>query len=158
MVVLEPRTTRDFERYFDLRWRNLREPWGLPKGTERDERDDAAIHLMVCGKSRGELMGVARLNFNSPSEAQLGMLAVDRGFRGLGVGELLVCERERITRERGATRIVATVREWTVTFHERLGYQVVSSAHTVEGVIPHVWVEKILPQELALPSVAIAAG
>jgi predicted GNAT family N-acyltransferase len=145
MRVVEPRSQQDLERYFDLRWRNLREPWGLARGTEKDERDAGAIHLMIRGRSKSEVMGVARLNFNSDSEAQLGMLAVDRRFRGLGAGELLVRERERLARQRGATRVVATVREWTVGFHQKLGYRVVGPAHTVAEIIPHVWIEKLLP-------------
>ena len=39
-ALAEPRTTQEWESYFDLRWRVLREPWGQARGSERDDLGD----------------------------------------------------------------------------------------------------------------------
>jgi len=41
--LIVPETAVDRERYFDLRWRVLREPWQQPRGSERDDRERREI-------------------------------------------------------------------------------------------------------------------
>lgn len=85
MKVYEPKSAKDFERYFDLRWRILRKPWGQSRGTEKDKLEERSIHLMVCQSDRIP-MGVGRAHFSSPDEAQIRFMAVEEQFRGKGVG------------------------------------------------------------------------
>ena len=53
MKLIEPRTKTEFEAYYDLRWRILRKPWELQKGSEKDELDKSSYHLMVLDESTG---------------------------------------------------------------------------------------------------------
>ena len=37
-----PQSAEEFAAYYELRWRVLREPWSLPRGSERDELEGSA--------------------------------------------------------------------------------------------------------------------
>ena len=45
--ISAPETRDEFERYFDLRWRILREHWQQPRGSEQDDREDESLHCHV---------------------------------------------------------------------------------------------------------------
>ena len=49
--VIEPTTAEQLERYYDLRWRVLREPFQRPRGSEQDEYDQVGIHRMVVNSA-----------------------------------------------------------------------------------------------------------
>ena len=62
LILQSPRSPCEWDAYFDLRWRILRQPWGQPRGSERDSEDDSAFHLLLmdaagkalaCGRKRG---------------------------------------------------------------------------------------------------------
>src|SRR5712691_13327512 len=92
-----PETDIDRDRYFDLRWRVLRAPWQQPRGSERDEREDESIHLMIRG-TNGAALAVGRLHLNSPVEAQVRFMAVDPRWQGRGLGSTVLRELERRAR------------------------------------------------------------
>src|SRR6266487_593899 len=65
-TLAEPRTAQEWESYFDLRWRVLREPWGQPRGTERDDLDAESFHL-ILRDSAGAVVAVGRLHLDRKS-------------------------------------------------------------------------------------------
>jgi membrane protease YdiL (CAAX protease family)/ribosomal protein S18 acetylase RimI-like enzyme len=138
-----PETSEEFEEYYDLRWRILREPWGQPRGSERDDLDPTSDHV-TARDDAGRLVGVGRLHFNSEEEAQIRYMATEEDARGTGVGRAVVERLEAIARERGARRIFLNAREIAVGFYERLGYRVTGEGPTVFGVIKHSRMEKDL--------------
>src|SRR5207248_6380568 len=88
-ALAEPRTTQEWESYFDLRWRVLRKPWGQARGSERDDLDAESFHLLARDAA-GTVVGVGRLHLNSPSEAQVRYMAIDETFRDRGVGSRIL--------------------------------------------------------------------
>ncbi|MEM2942689.1 MAG: GNAT family N-acetyltransferase [Candidatus Bathyarchaeia archaeon] len=133
--ICQPETEEDFERYYDLRWRILRRPWKQPKGTEKDEYEGCAIHVMACAE--GRVVGVGRAHFNSEEEAQIRYMAVEAEYRGKGVGSSLIKELERRIREKGARYVVVNARENAVGFYLKNGYEVTGEAPTLFGCIHH---------------------
>ena len=136
MIVTEPTTPKDFELYYDLRWRILRKPWNQPKGSEKDELEDHSIHIMVCNEERIPA-GVGRAHFNSPDEAQIRYMAVEEKLQGKGIGTLILNELERKIIEKGAEYIVLNARDNAIKFYERHGYKIVKEAHVLFDAIPH---------------------
>jgi len=53
----------------------LRAPWNQPEGSEVDDIEDQSFHLMAVDDNN-EVIAVARLQFNSPTEEPLRYLAV----------------------------------------------------------------------------------
>jgi ribosomal protein S18 acetylase RimI-like enzyme len=143
MRILTPETEDDFARYFDLRWRILRAPWGEPRGSERDELDAAGWHRMACLSGRVPA-GVARLHLNSPGQAQIRFMAVEPDCRQRGIGTALVVSLEDVARQLGATEIVLHARDEAVGFYAGLGYEVTGTAHILYGSIRHQAMRKRL--------------
>ena len=139
----EPKSQREFDEYYDLRWRILRKPWNQSRESVQDERDGSAIH---SGAREGErLAGVGRLHFNSPAEAQVRYMAVEEGLGGQGVGSLILRELEVRARQGGATRVVLNAREKAVPFYRRHGYQLMELSPTLLfDSIVHRWMWKDL--------------
>ena len=141
--VREPANATELERYYELRWRLLRAPWGQPMGSERDGLEDGAFHLMACTPAE-EAVAVGRLHFNDPCQAQVRYMAVEPRFRSRGIGALLLRELEAQARLRGAGQMVLDARETAVGFYERCGYRATRPAHTLFGSIRHWHMEKPL--------------
>jgi GNAT superfamily N-acetyltransferase len=138
----EPASGREFELYYDLRWRVLREPWTSERESGKDEHEADAVHLMAWA---GEaLVGVGRLHFNSPDEAQVRYMAVAPDGQGQGVGGLILAELERRARMAGAKRIVLNARERACDFYRKHDYQVVDRSGILFDAIPHWWMQKPL--------------
>ena len=142
MNVEAPYTEDEFERYFALRWEILRAPWGVPRGSERDELDATAHHAVVWGDA-GEALAVGRVQLNSADEAQIRYMAVAAASRGRGLGRQIVERLEAVARQVGAKFVVLNARDSAMAFYSRLGYQVVGAAPALYS-IPHVKMRKEL--------------
>lgn len=141
--IIRPETGEDFERYFELRWGILAAPWNQPRGIERDELEDQAVHLMACGEDRVPV-AVGRVHLNTPSQAQIRYMGVAEEWQGQGLGRRLLAALEDEARRLGAQELVLNAREKAVGFYERCDYEVVAPAHLLFGCIPHFRMRKQL--------------
>ena len=141
MIITEPTSEKDFELYYDLRWRILRKPWDQPKGSEKDELEDKSIHIMVCDEDRIPI-GVGRAHFNSDEEAQVRFMAIEEEWQGRGVGGMILSKLEEKIKEKGVKHIVLNSRDIAIDFYEKHGYEIVKEAHTLFDVIPHYKMRK----------------
>jgi GNAT superfamily N-acetyltransferase len=142
-MIMAPTTPADWDAYYDLRWRVLREPWAQPRGSERDDREETSIHVMVCGSDRRPL-AVGRLHFPSPGVGQVRYMAVEPDLIGRGYGGRVLNELEQRAKAAGAKRVVLNARETAVRFYLRHGYAVVTEGETLFGSIKHQKMEKSL--------------
>lgn len=140
MIVKSPLTRQEFFDYYDLRWRILRAPWNQPKGSEQDELEGQAIHIIAVENDK--IIGCGRAHFNSDEEAQIRYMAVENQWQGRGVGKMILDELENRVVQKGAKKIILHARENVVRFYERNGYKLVKPSHTLFGVIPHYLMEK----------------
>ncbi len=142
-TLAEPRTAQEWESYFDLRWRVLREPWGQPRGTERDDLDADGFHLLVRDSS-GTVVAVGRLHLNSPCEAQVRYMAVDESHRDRGLGSRILSGLEDRARSDRVTGVVLNARDNTINFYRRHGYRVEGPADILFGEVRHFRMRKDL--------------
>src|SRR5580700_4835861 len=117
VVIREPCNEEEFKLYYDLRWRILREPWTQSRESERDEYENDATHLMAW--SGDGLVGVGRVHFNSPVEAQIRYMAVEPQYAQRGVGGRILMELETRAQRAGAERIVLNAREAAIPFYRK---------------------------------------
>ena len=143
MTITQPKTPNEFEKYYDLRWRILRAQWNQPKGSEKDDKEATAIHVMVC-ESEGIPIGIGRVHFNTKDEAQIRYMAVEENQRGKGIGALVLEELEKRAKEKGVKFIILNARDTAIKFYEKHGYKIVKQAHTLFGSIPHYEMRKDL--------------
>ena len=143
LQIAKPETPEQFVEYFDLRWRIMRAPWDQPRGSERDEFEEAADHVTARDQG-GRLLGIGRLHLNNEREAQIRYMAIEEGCRGQGVGRAIIEKLEVLANDRGVKRIVLNARDNVVGFYQRLGYSVIGPGPTMFGKVKHAKMEKRL--------------
>jgi predicted GNAT family N-acyltransferase len=141
MRLVEPSAPSDFETYYDLRWKVLREPWSQPRGSEKDDAENSSIHVMAIDE-HGECVGVGRLQMNSPHEAQVRFMGVREDQQGKGVGKMIMHYLELKAAEAGAKKIILQARENAVKFYESLGYSITEKTFKLWNLIQHWKMEK----------------
>ena len=141
MKIIEPRSSEEFKKYYNLRYEILRKPWRQPKGSERDEDEDTSIHRMIIDEKIGEVLAVGRLQFNSADEAQIRYMAVADDLQGKGLGGQIISSLEDAARGKGTQRVILSARENALQFYRNNGYEIVKKTHLLFGEIQH-WLMK----------------
>lgn len=142
--ITQPHTRDDFKAYYDLRYKVLREPWGLAKGTEKDDYEPISQHYMAVDDQTSELVGCAKLFEKEPGIAWLSHLAVTDKRQHQGIGKQLMLYIENIAREEGYKRIGCLARLNTTQFFEKAGYRINGLLSHYIGTTQVVWMEKNL--------------
>ncbi|MCF3652291.1 GNAT family N-acetyltransferase [Synoicihabitans lomoniglobus] len=120
VVIRPPANPAELAAYYHLRWERLRRLWDLPPGSERDELEDVAFHLVaVVGKS---IVGTGRLHGVDAANAQVRCMAVHPEFERRGIARAILLALEAEAHNRGVTRIQLNARESAVGFYEKMGY------------------------------------
>jgi N-acetylglutamate synthase-like GNAT family acetyltransferase len=143
MKLSEPRTPSEIEAYYDFRWRHLRKPWGMPRGSEKDELEESATHITAIDET-GQIVGVGRLHQTPEGAAQIRYMATSGAHRGQGVGAAIVAHLEQRAREFGASTMIINARENAFAFYEKLGYEIFADSPTMIGTIAHKLMRKQL--------------
>ena len=142
--ITQPHTRDDFKAYYDLRYKVLHEPWGLAKGTEKDDYEPISQHYMAVDDQTSELVGCAKLFEKEPGIAWLSHLAVTDKRQHQGIGKQLMLYIENIAREEGYKRIGCLARLNTTQFFEKAGYRINGLPSHYIGTTQVVWMEKNL--------------
>ena len=137
MKIIEPTTSEEFKKYYNLRYEILRKPWGQPPESERDEREETSIHRMIIDKKTGNALAVGRLQFNSEDEAQIRYMAVANDLQGKGLGNQIISALEDVARGRGIQRIILSARGNALKFYKNNGYNIMKKTHLLFGEIQH---------------------
>jgi len=138
-----PETDREFQSYYQLRWKILRAPWGKAMGSEQDELEEQAFHRMIVGKN-GDILAVARMHKTDQFCAQIRYMAVEDKCQGKGYGESLLMALENEARRHGIKTITLKARENAVTFYEKKGYRQLGFSHLLFEEIKHFAMTKAL--------------
>lgn len=136
MIITSPNSKQDFKKYYSLRWKLLRKPWKQPKGSEQDDLEETAFHLMICEFDRNPI-GIGRLHFINDDEAQIRYMAVEEKYRRKGIGKLILSELEKEAKNMRVKQIILNARESAVKFYESAGYTILGSSHTLFESIRH---------------------
>jgi thioesterase domain-containing protein len=138
-----PKTKQEFEQYYFLRWKILREPWQQPLGSEQDELEMLAIHRAIFN-DKGEILAVARLHCSEQFKGQIRYMAVAEHTRDQGLGLKLLTELERVAQQLGLKKITLQAREQALPFYQKLSYELLAASHLLYGEIQHYAMEKTL--------------
>jgi N-acetylglutamate synthase-like GNAT family acetyltransferase len=140
-TIRTPKTRDDFKAYYALRYKVLREPFGYPKGTEKDDYEPISEHFMAVNEN-GEVVGVAKLYEKSEGVGYISHLAVAPEAQHRGIGHLLLQSVEQRARERGFRTIGTTARTTATAYFERAGFHVAGIPTPHPGMTHLVWMEK----------------
>lgn len=141
MEIRTPKTVQDWESYYDLRFRILREPWNQPRGSERNEGDKTALHFAIW--ENGKPLAVARMDETEQNDtAQVRFVAVESNQQGRGLGKAIMLEVEKMVKKQNKRRIILHARENAVQFYEGLDYSIIEKSYLLFDEIQHYLMEK----------------
>lgn len=142
-TIKKPKTREDFKAYYALRYKVLREPWGHPKGTEKDDYEPISEHFMAVNE-QGEVVGVVKLYEKGEGVGYVSHLAVAAKYQQKGIGHLLLETAEERARACGF-RIIGTMARSTATvYFEKFGFHVAGMPTLHLGTTHLIWMEKAL--------------
>ena len=143
MKIIEPASTDELEKYYNLRYEILRKPWKESKASTKDEWEDKSIHILMLDEN-DEAVACGRLQINSKEKGQIRSMAVKDATQGRGFGKLIIKYIEDKATQLKLKKLVLDARENAVKFYERCGYKVVGDSYLLFGVIKHYLMEKNL--------------
>jgi len=138
-----PETEEEWAQMYQLRWSILRQPWGQPAGSERDELEETACHRIALADNTG-IIGTGRLHQVDRQTAQIRYMAVPEAYRGMGIGTKILHSLEEYARLSGFTIIRLDARETALPFYQSQGYEPIRKSHLLFDVIQHVEMQKML--------------
>lgn len=141
--IKQPESEDEFRRYYHLRWKLLRAPWNQPEGSEIDDIEDQCFHVMAVD-SEHNVIAVARLQFNSDTEAQIRYMAVTETHERQGLGSALIKAMETQADACACRTIVLDAREPAVGFYLKLGYMITEKSYLLFNEIQHFRMTKNL--------------
>src|SRR5262245_10676661 len=147
-------TEAELQGYFAVRQAIFVEEQALFSGSDIDEHDDQAVHLVAIEQASGAVVGAVRC-YQADEETWFGgRLAVLKEFRhsGAAIGPGLCQLAEQVVIERGCCRFLAQIQLQNVRFFERLGWQKVGEPESHHGQ-PH----QLMQASLAMAQTAQTA-
>ncbi|PWL30443.1 MAG: hypothetical protein DCO96_05565 [Fluviicola sp. XM-24bin1] len=141
MNVRSPETEQEWEDYYDLRYRILREPLGKPRGSERNDGDATGIHLALYDGA--VLRAIARLDQAEPKVSQTRFVAVDASTRGKGYGRIIMEAAEKKSQELGNEKMILHARDYALDFYLKIGYTNIEKSYKLYDVLQHYLMEKV---------------
>jgi len=142
-TIKVPITHDDFKAYYALRYKVLSEPWGHPKGTEKDDYEPISEHFMAVDENQN-VVGVVKLYEKSAEVGYVSHLAVAVEHQHKGIGHLLLKTVEQRARERNF-KIIGTMTRVTATkYFEKAGFRIAGMPTPHLGTTHLVWMEKAL--------------
>lgn len=143
--IREPQMIDEWEAYFDVRWNVLRAPWNQLKGSEQDEFEKEAYHLMAI-EGKG-VLSVGRIHLPQPFVAQVRYMATVPDARGKGLGTRILQSLEEYVLGKDAKKIVLNARDEFRGFYEKRGYHFIGEGETLFGSVKHSKMEKEIKNE-----------
>mgnify|MGYP003954612103 CR=1 FL=1 len=142
LEIRAPESQQEWDDYFDMRWRLLRKDWDRPRGSEKDEDEDLAIHAALY--KDGVLCAVSRLQINNADEGQFRYMAVEALYQGEGLGKKILFYLEDKAREEGLKYMLLNARDNALSFYKSCGYKMHAESYLLYGIIPHFEMRKAL--------------
>ncbi len=138
--IRTPITESEWEAYYDLRFRVLREPLNQPRGSEKNEGDQTGIHFALF--ENNNILAIARLDLTEDNVAQVRFVAVEFNLQNQGYGKKIMLATEAKSKELGVSRIILHARDYAVDFYLNLGYRLIEPSYKLFDVLQHFLMDK----------------
>lgn len=142
LTLASPQTAAQWQAYYQLRWQILRAPWQQPLGSERDQQEEDAYHLMLQN-SAGDIAAVGRVQQIDATTAQVRYMAVADEWQGQGAGARVLQGLEHYALAQQFSHVVLNARDSAVAFYKKQGYQISGPAPTQFGIVHHRMVKSL---------------
>ena len=140
MEIRAPKTEKEWEAYYDLRYEVLRKPLGKPIGSERNEGDAIGIHFALFDND--VIRAIARLDPIDKNTCQVRFVAVSSEIQGKGYGKLIMLRVEAEGRKEGYSKLILHARDYAVEFYKKLDYKLIGESYKLFDILQHYLMEK----------------
>ena len=128
----------ELEEMFYQRWLVLRSPLGMEIGSERDNHEDGALHLIaMCDR---KIIASARLRELSPKLGSISYVAVLPEFQNQGIGTKLIKQLIAKAQQRNLKTLRLMSRINAIKFYQKLGFSEQENPFEYLG-IPHIFMQ-----------------
>lgn len=138
-----PKTEQEWQAYFTLRWQMLRAPWNQPQGSERDDLEATAYHVMATAEN-GEVIGCGRLHRIDAGGAQIRYMAVAPPLQGRGIGQAILNMLETRAKKWLCHEIILNARTSALNFYQANNYRINGEGPLLFNCIGHKRMQKHL--------------
>ena len=142
IIYRSPVTDSDFEKYYELRWRILRKPWGQPKGSEVNDSDKDAFHILA--EIDDEVIGVGCIHKLEEGVGRIRFMGVVADHQKQGIGQAIVKLLEENAKSKKFSKVRLWARELALEFYLNRGYKIIGEGELLFDVIKHKIMEKEL--------------
>lgn len=140
--IRTPTTEYEWEKYYDLRYRILRQPLNQPRGSEKNEGDEVGIHFALFEDQ--QLLAIARLDHTETGVSQVRFVAVESNQQGKGYGIQIMAATEKRSKSIGCYKMMLHARDYAVPFYKKIGYRLIEPSYKLFDVLQHYLMEKEL--------------
>lgn len=140
LEIRSPKSVKEWESYYDLRYRILRKPLNKKRGSEKNEGDETGIHFALF--ENNQIFAIARLDFQDNRIAQVRFVAVEENQQGKGFGKVIMLEIEHYCKELNVKKIILHARDYALDFYLKLDYQLIEKSYKLFDVLQHYLMEK----------------
>ncbi|MEG4585753.1 GNAT family N-acetyltransferase [Microcoleus sp. MOSTC5] len=127
---------QELEEMFYQRWLVLRSPLGMEIGSERDNNEDDALHLIaMCDR---KIIASARLRQLSLELGSISYVAVLPEFQNRGIGTKLIENLIAKAQEKNLKTVRLLSRINAIKFYQKLGFSEQDKPFEFLG-IPHIF-------------------
>ncbi|MCC3405835.1 MAG: GNAT family N-acetyltransferase [Microcoleus sp. PH2017_10_PVI_O_A] len=132
------KNAQELEDMFYQRWLVLRSPLGMERGSERDDRENGACHIIAKGDRK--IIGSGRLRELSPEFGSISYIAVLPEFQNQGIGTKMMERLIAQAKEKNFKTVRLMSRINAVKFYKNLGF--VEKDNPFEYLtIPHIFMQ-----------------
>jgi len=129
---------QELEEMFYQRWLVLRSPLGMEIGSERDNHEDGALHLIaMCDR---KIIASARLRELSPKLGSISYVAVLPEFQNQGIGTKLIKKLIAKAQQKNLKILRLMSRINAIKFYQKLGFSEQENPFEYLG-IPHIFMQ-----------------
>lgn len=142
IIIRTPETEKEWQDYFDLRYRILRQLLNQPRGSEKNDGDATGIHFALY--ENGILKAIARLDQSGENVSQVRFVAVETDQQGSGYGRMIMKATEAQAKKDGNVKMILHARDYAVEFYLKLNYELVEPSYKLFDFLQHFLMEKKL--------------
>jgi predicted GNAT family N-acyltransferase len=134
-TVRAAESVSDRDSCFRIRTAVFVEEQQIPLEIEMDEYDSEAVHFLLVTACDDTPIGTARL-LDKAGVAKIGRVAILKGFRGAGLGKVLMEGMMAEARKRGFREAMLDSQVYAIPFYETVGF-VAEGEEFLDAGIPH---------------------
>lgn len=122
-------SAEDVEIAFSIRSTVFYREQSIPAELDKDGLDDDAIHVLA--RVDGEPVATGRVVVDGDGRGTAARIAVLQGYRGRGIGRLVVEKLEALAKEKGALSLELHPHYYLEKFYSQLGFRTVAGGESV---------------------------